>query len=297
MDNRLTKKRLSDFLAYEWILTIIIAVAACVVWELVYIVSAARLSTGQQFKYYLDEDLSVYDTYSVYDLLDGAFSYDVLSVEAENLTSSYNVLSVRLSVQEGDAIFTSSNEKEGGSFRVKTLIDEFPVYDMQSLLDGAKEYLAQFKNSDDNFDEDAIRAHFDKRMKGDNRFRTDTEKEEGRQNEIGRIKKLAKDVKDFEKLINSDIDNLFYRYVKYEQASGGDENDETFGAAYAREKEKGELIYGINMAALTGGKKNVSDYLKIEGRTARKTSYCCFSILPRISTICSLKAFRLLALW
>ena len=58
MDNKLTKKRLSDFLAYEWILTIIIAVAAIVVWELVYTMSAVRLTVGQAFKYYYDEKAS-----------------------------------------------------------------------------------------------------------------------------------------------------------------------------------------------------------------------------------------------
>lgn len=270
MDNKLTKKRLSDFFAYEWILTIIIAVVAIFAMELIYTVSAARLSVGQQFKYYLDEDLSSFDTYSVYGLLDlnygengKTFSFDVLSVEEESLLSSYNVLSVRLSVQEGDAIFTSSVEKEDETVRAKKTVDEFPVYDMQSLLNAAKDYLAQFKDGTESLDEDAICAYFDTRMKGDNRFRTETEKEEGRENEIGRIIKLANDVEDFEKLLSSDRENLFYRYVKYEQASKGDENDATYGAAYAKEKEKGKLIYGINMAALTGGKKNVSDYLKI----------------------------------
>lgn len=265
MDNKLTKKRLSDFLAYEWILMLVVAAAAIFAMELIYTVSAVRLSTGQQFKYYLDEDLNIFDTYSVYSLLDETFSYDVLSVEEENLTSSYNVLSVRLSVQEGDAIFTASVEKEDGKVRAKTVIDYNPVYDMQSLLKGAKDYLAQFKDGTEGFDEDKICAYFDKRTKGDNRFRTDAEKEEGRQNEIGRIKKLANEVEDFEKLLNSDIDNLFYRYVKYEQASNGDESNENYGAVYAKEKEKGELIYGINMGALTSGKKNVADYLKLSG--------------------------------
>ena len=269
MDNKLTKKRLSDFFAYEWILTIIVVIAAIVVLELVYTVSATRLSAGQQFKYYLDEDLSAFGNSSVYDLLDvnvgengNTFSYDVLSVESENLNSSYNVLSVRLSVQEGDAIFTSSAEKEDGTVRAKSIIDEFPVYDIESLLESAKDYLAQFKSGDSGFDEDKIRAYFDERTKGDNRFRTDAERKEGQNNEIARIKKLAKDVEDFETILNSGRENLFFGYTKYEQAAGGDVNDKTYGAAYAKESAR---LYGINMAALTGGKKNVSDYLQING--------------------------------
>ena len=270
MDNRITKRRLSDFFAYEWILTLVAVAAAIVVMELIYTVSATRLTTGQHFKYYLDEDLYAFDTYSVFDLLEvkngengKTFSFEVLEVESENLTSSYNTLSVRLSVQEGDAIVTSSAEREDKTVRAKTIIDGFPVYDMQGLLSGAKEYLTQFKNGDD-FDEDKIRAYLDSRTKGDNRFRTEKDREEGRQNEIARINKLAKDVDDFEKILNSGREDLFYYYTKYEQVANGDESDKDYGAAYAKEKEKGELIYGINMSALTGGNKTVSEYLKLQ---------------------------------
>lgn len=280
MDNKLTKRRLSDFLAYEWIVTIIVAVAAIIVWELVYTVSAARLSCGQQFKYYLDEDLYSFDSYSVYDLLEVSpnengktFSYDILSVETENLISSYNVLSVRLSIQEGDAIFTSAEEREDERVRAKTIIDQNPVYDFEELYSGAKEYLAQFTVgggnvfNENDYDEAVICEYFDKRMKGDNRYRTEAEKAEGRQNEIGRIKKLAKDVKDFGTVLAAGAETeLFYRYTKYEQAAGGDAEDKDYGAVYAKELEKGAKIYGVNMAALTGGRKNVSEYLKIQGK-------------------------------
>lgn len=283
MDNRLTKRRLSDFFAYEWIITVVAAVAAIIVLELIYTVAAVRLSTGQQFKYYMDEDLYVYDssTGDIYSLLGvktgkngKTFSFDVLSVEAENLSSSYNVLSVRLSVQEGDAIFTSSLEKDG-TVRAKSIIDEFSVYDMQSLLNSAKEYIAQFKGDGDSLDENKIRDYFDKRMKGDNRFRTESEKEEGRQNEIERIKKLSLDVQDFETLMSvGEEKGLFYKYTKYEQ-SATTVDDETYRAAYEKEKTEGRenFVYGFNMAAMTHApertdKRNVSDYLKLSGGTA-----------------------------
>ena len=287
MDNRLTKKRLSDFLAYEWILTIIVAVAAIFVWELVYTVAATRLSTGQQFKFYFDETVYMSDSSdkSVYDLLGvnlgengKTFSFDVLSVETENLTASYNVLSVRLSVQEGDAIFTSSVAEEGQDIRAKQIIDSSSVYDLDALINGengAKAYLAKFVISggdiynDVDYDENAIKAYFDARMAGDKRFRTDAEKEEGRKNEIGRIKKLAKDVKDFETLLSvGEEKGLFYRYTKYEQSASAENADENVVKAHEKEIENGKTdrIYGLNMAALTGGNKNVSDYLKLSGK-------------------------------
>ena len=285
MDNRLTKRRLSDFLAYEWIITIVAAVAAIIVLELIYTVAATRLSIGQQFKYYMDEDLYVYDSsmgdiYSLLGVETGkngkTFSFDVLSVETESLSSSYNVLSVRLSAQEGDAIFTSAAEKEDGTVRAKAVIDEFPVYDMENLLESAKTYLNKFVitggniyNADD-YDENKIRDYFDARMKGDNRFRTEEEKAEGRQNEIGRIRKLASDVQDFETLMTiGEEKGLFYKYTKYEQTATTEDN-ENYRAAYEKEKTDGRenCVYGFNMAAMTGGERNVSDYLKLSGGTA-----------------------------
>ena len=260
---------------------IIVAVAAIIVLELVYSVSATRLSTGQQFKYYMDEDIYVFDASDkdIYDLLGvekgkngKTFSYDVLSVESENLISSYNVLSVRLAVQEGDAIFTTSAEKEDGSVGIKQIVDENPVYHLEcdsGLLARAENYLKTFTvdggdiYTESDYDENKIRAHFDARMKGDNRFRSEADKEEGRQNEIGRIKKLAKEVKDFKTLLSiGEEKGLFYKYTRYGQLSAANPDNENYKAVYEKETEH---IYGINMDALTGGKKNVSEYLKITG--------------------------------
>lgn len=284
MDNRLTKRRLSDFLAYEWIIALVVIAAAILVMELIYTTTAARLSTGQLFKYYFDEELYSYEQSdkSVYQLLGvnsgengKTFSYEILSVDYEMLNSSYNVLSIRLSVQEGDAIFTSAIAEEGKSVKAKQIIDVNPMYDMQTLLNGAKTYLTQFivdggdiYNSDD-YDDAKIRSYFDNRMKSDNRFRSENEKEEGRINEIGRIKKLATETKDFEKLLSvGEEKGLFYRYTKYEQTAASSE-DENYKKSYENEKSNGRenLIYGFNMYALKGeGKKNVSDYMKISGK-------------------------------
>lgn len=300
MDNRLTKRRLSDFFAYEWIITIVAAAVAIIALELIYTVAAVRLSVGQQFKYYMDEGLYVYDgdMGDIYSLLDFSagkngktFSYDVLSLETENLSSSYNVLSVRLSVQEGDAIFTSSEEKEDEAVRVKSIIDQFPVYDLDALFNGAKRYLTKFIKDGDgrdiynfaDYDENKIRAYFDTRMKGDNRFRTEEEKQEGRKNEIRRIEKLVGEVKDFGTLMEmGEEKGLFYRYTKYEQAATTEDN-ENYRVVYEREKTDGRenLVYGLNMGALTHApektdKKNVSDYLKLSDGTAENVVLVLF---------------------
>ena len=285
MDNKVTKRRLSDFLAYEWILTIVAIAIAVIVLELVYTVCATRVSVGQNFKFYFDEDLYSYesDGGSLYDILGveigvngKTFSYDVLEVDSENLVSSYNVLSVRLSVQEGDVLFTSAEEKEDGKVRAKSIIDEQKIYDMEKLLDDAKTYLKKFLKSGetdvtvaDNMDEGKIVDHFNTRMKGDNRFRTEAQKAEGRQAEIGRIKKLSAEVADFERLLTSGREDLFYRYTKYAQAGADDETkDKTYERLLETETaERPDRIYGFNLGALTGGSRPASDFFKITGKS------------------------------
>jgi hypothetical protein len=54
MDNKITKNRLSNFLAYEWIVIIIVCVVLIFVWEIVYTVGAVRLTAGQKFNFYFD---------------------------------------------------------------------------------------------------------------------------------------------------------------------------------------------------------------------------------------------------
>ena len=292
MDNRITKKRLSDFLAYEWILMLVAIIAGIIVMELVFTVSATRLTTGQQFKIYYDYDL--YDYYSegnsFYDLLEykqsengKTFSYEVLSLESENLQSSYDVLSVRLTVQEGDVIFTSSAEDadSGVSSRAKSIIDSYSVYDFNSLYRDAKEYLSQFvkdggnaENADD-LDEEKVVAYFNERMKHDKRYRTEEQKAEGRNLEIARIKKLAADTADFGRLIALDEElDLFFKYTRYEQSAAGEDKDGNYKKAFDNELENGRenIAYGLKLDALTfeagTDKKEISRYIKLAGSTS-----------------------------
>ena len=272
MDSKITKKRLSNFLAYEWILMIIAVFAAIVVMEFIYSVSATRITAGQYFKYYLDKNLSsdvadFYQTLNYEQNKNGTtFSYDVLKVDVESLVASDDILTVRLSVQEGDVIFTDKTEEENGSSRAKAIVDAYPVMTMDDLLNSAKEYLAGFKVNGE-LSEDLIRAHFDERMKRDNRFRTEEQKEAGRILEIGRIEKLAKETEDFEKLFTADMDGLFFCYTKYELSHELNPDGKDWEVLYGREKDAGRenLKYGINLSVLSyegDGKKDVSRFFQ-----------------------------------
>lgn len=246
MDNKITKRRLSDFLAYEWILMIVIAVVAILVWELVYTMAGVRLSVGQQFKFYFDE--TVYGNASaVISILDkdgeeGALSYDILELNAESLSSDFNVLSTRLSIQEGDILITdckdpteeeNSEEVEDKTIRLKTMVDSYDGYSYEEMLFDAKTYLRNYMTSnyvdseavfdtvvDGVFDDVKIEKSFRSRMKKDNRFRKESDIKIGIGLETKRLTKLYKEVVAFGNLLEfeNQYSNLFYRYTKYSQS-------------------------------------------------------------------------------
>lgn len=288
MDNRLTKRRLSDFLSYEWIMIIVVIIAAIILWELVYTMTAVKLTSGQQFKYYYDQNMSSLNDSEFYSIItdndDPTFSYDVLSIGSEALSSEYNVLNVRLSVYEGDVIFTDSVEEENGASRAKSIIDSERVYVMGDLLTDGVNYLAkflkdEFKDVSDvksavfdygNLDENKIRANFLERMKKDNRFRSDAQKEEGFSLECERIKKVCAELEKFDYLMSvGEEKGLFYRYTKYSQSFKESQDNADLQAALDNEISEGRenAVYGINLEKLTGGKRSVAEYFRRADKT------------------------------
>lgn len=273
MDNKVNKNRLSNFLSYEWITMIIVILVAIFALEFVYTVTATRATVGQQFKFYIDETVSA-DTEEFYSTLDykisengKTFSYDVLSLSAETLTSSNNMLSARLSIQEGDVIFTdASTSGDNGSSRAKTIVDDCPIYTLDKLLSDAENYLSDFMAGGE-LDDELIISHFNERMKHDNRFRSEKEKEIGRSLEIERIYKLKNEVNDFRKILSSENENLFFRYTKYEYISSEKPNDSYYQKMYEKEISEGRISarYGINISELTYdavGKTDVSRFFR-----------------------------------
>ena len=280
MDNKITKKRLSDFLAYEWIIMIIVAVVAMVAWEFAYTIGSVKLTVGQEFKYYYDQNVYGAGERKLYNLMidKKVFSYDVLSYTSEGLSSDFNVLSTRLSVQEGDVIVTDSKEAEEESLdkvvRAKLIVDNLYGYSYQKMLKDAKTYLRDnflldslktttdyTENSDAdldlassyaNLDGNKIEAHFKKRMKKDNRFRTQKQIEDGVELEKQRIEKLCFEVAQFEKLLLAEANHpdLFFRYTKYKQALALSTDDKEKEKYEEFVKNQQEQIYGLNVSAL-----------------------------------------------
>jgi len=280
MDNKITKTRLSNFLAYEWIMIIIAALAAIVLWEFVYGIVSVKPTTGQQFKIYYDQGMS-YTSDRLLDLMekDKTLSYDVLDLDVEELIAESNVLSTRLSIYEGDIIISEGVAKEDGSMRAKSVIDTTAIYSLSDLAKDAKTYLRWFlkgENAPDgaeldysNLDEELIKAHFLERMDGDNRFRKEEQKVAGFEQEKARIQKLCKDTADFVYFLENAPEDALFRYTKYEQSANEqmpEYYDKMYEEAYQAEvMNRPNAIYGINAGALKGGNSDPSVFFKVGG--------------------------------
>ncbi len=271
MDNKITKKRLSDFLSYEWILIIVISIVSILGWELVYTVGSVQLTTGQVFKYYYDETiLSNSNNELVNELFEkNTFSYDVISLKTEMIDSEQNVLASRLTIQEGDVIFTDikgidKTETVDGKerpvvVRAKAHVDStsYVMYALDDMLVDAKTYLKDNFIKDggeidvSNIDDVKLERVFRERMKGDNRFRDEVNIQKGIERERERIEKLCENVKFFEDFIaNPEYQSALFKYTRYEQKynlSTTDEMREQYKEWMEGEEEK---IYGIDIGVL-----------------------------------------------
>lgn len=295
MDNKITKTRLSNFLAYEWIMIIIAALAAIVLWEFVYGITSVKATVGQQFKIYYDQGMA-YTSDRLIDLTekDKTFSYDVLEVDVEELIAESNVLTTRLSIYEGDVIISNGIEAEDGSVRAKAVVDTTSIYTLEGMASDAKAYLRTFLKDQDaadgaelnyeNLDGEIIEEHFLERMDGDNRFRKADQKADGIEKEKERIEKLCKDTADFIYFLENAPEEAFFRYTKFEQSA--DEElpeyyDKMYDEYYETEKmNRPNAIYGINAGALKGGNSDPSVFFKVGGTTSAEGAIImCFNFL------------------
>lgn len=290
MDNRITKKRLHAYLSYQWIMIILFALVAIILANGIYAAIGVRPTTGQHFKVYYDNNFSSTTSSKLESLIfrEKALSYDVLEEDYEVLVGDgqTDVLGIRLSVQEGDIIITDRKQppkeaelRDEKTIRAKYIVDVHSVYTIDGLLKDAKTYLNKFAKDGvtdltyANMDVSKIDAHFLERMKGDNRFRNDKQKEEGKLLERARIEKLCEDVAYFEKFLNEAPEEYFFRHTKYEHLKelwGTEDYDNAIKAEI--EAGRANAIYGLNVGMFSGGKSQPEEYFKLNGAENAKDS-------------------------
>ncbi|MBE5736895.1 MAG: hypothetical protein E7348_00640 [Clostridiales bacterium] len=303
MDNRITKKRLQDLLSYDWLKAVLIVLGVIIAWEFIYSVASVKLTAGQEFKVFFDQNIYHVDSDNIVGTLKdkNIVSYDVLKVGSENMLAEYNLLSTRIEVGEGDIVFTDNKvaEPDGDkkvSIRAKEVVDGTPIYSYEVLLRESKKYIIDNFYKDGvidiskenplllkdpsvldelvldlaNLDEQKIESVFRQRMKGDNRFRNEEQIKEGIKDEKARIEKLVSDINFFNAFMQQAEtifgQNIFMRYTKYEQSE--DFNPGEYAEVVQREKNNGRenAIYGIDMGVLSakGGDKNASSLVKLK---------------------------------
>lgn len=276
MNNKITKKRLSDFLAYEWIIMLICIALVIIAWELIYTLSSVRLAKGQVFQYFYDTNISAQNDSALLELTkkDKTFSFDVLDIYGEGLLEDKNVLSIRTSTHEAKVIFsdttTSSKEDEYKVRPANKIIDVYPTYCFEDNKGGvvydAKNYLKGFLKEGktdvtvyENLDEEKIKLNYNERLKGDNRYKAG---ELNESMEYDRIKRLCECVGFIEKVLKYDDtltedEKLFYSYKRFEETI-----NTTTGAKESDYGEQTVARYGLKVNKLVGGELDSAQYFR-----------------------------------
>lgn len=223
MDARITKKRLSQMLSYDWIKIIACIVAGIFLWSLIFTTTAARLNPAQTFTVYAYIGTNPSSGFSSKiasrSYLSGGFSYDVIETNAVDLASAgnqaYTLLEARMGVQEGNAAFVAPcsyeiDDGKGGKIS-RTYMEDLLLRAYSSVLSfgSAGEnagdsktsfftatenflnlyYTAGYENAD-SFNAKKAEDTFRNRVKSqkDKRYKTEGKIQEGINDEIARIR-------------------------------------------------------------------------------------------------------------
>ncbi len=273
MDNRFTKKRIANLLAYDWIKMIAIICGIVIVWALAFTIGAPRASTGQVFDvYYFNGSGNFQYTKTPSEFCEEfknqkVFSYDILDFGTREITSDMyaEILMTSTSVQEGDIMITVDTlhklDKNDSPFRI--FVDGYGgvLYSYDQLVIDAKQYclvngfVVETSAGVYALDEQKITNHFATRMAKDPRFKKvgGERYNEGVLQEIQRIKSVWNNALMLEECMATHPE-ICYSYTRYTQAKQASPEDYS-GEEYANEVER---IYGINLGKLLGGETQVT---------------------------------------
>lgn len=145
MDAKITKTRLEQMLSYDWIKIIAVALAAILVWSLVFTMSATRITATQQFVIMNYPGAWQGDKFSNYYKMQGKdFSYEIIEMSAEDLAANEGqlgtLLETRFAVGTGDVMFAPNVDDPDTKTEVKD--EQGNVTDTTYTT-----YMAQFLNT------------------------------------------------------------------------------------------------------------------------------------------------------
>lgn len=220
MDAKITKERLSRMLSYDWLKIVGLALAAILVWTLIFTMTATRITPAQQFTVinYTGNVSTLFTSVNetLNDALkDGIFSYEVMENTLVDVGGNEEygttLMETRVSTYEGDVVFVADIDNPNTEYEVNGE-KRYDTY-LDNLVNG---YYAKIMNLDPedpegyfqrmekflngfyggNYktgtrDDQAIKSAFLARIKKnkDKRFKKDAQIKQGIQDEIERIAK------------------------------------------------------------------------------------------------------------
>ncbi len=231
MDAKITKKRLSRMLSYDWLKIIGIAAAIILVWTLVFTTTATRIKKSQNFtvaNYMGNYALSGGLSNSVVNALnDDVFSYEVIEVGTSDMaveeSTAVQLLQARTATDELDLMFVSTQPQASTAYTVKNEAGEDVTvqrsylegfvggyfYDLHNL-NGENGYFVQMANylnayygdyaaENATLDTAKVEQEFRARVKKnkDKRYKKEKEIRAGVQGEIERFAKYRQALLDF----------------------------------------------------------------------------------------------------
>lgn len=293
MDAKITKQRLSNLLAYDWLKMLAVIIVAVFALILIFTMTATNPTTAQTFTVYAYSDLHVGNDFSELDtkLENGkVFSYDILSIRTENFsdnTYASQTYAARRAAGEGTVMFLSSFDGEGKGSKNSELYrnttentfkggDSYGgFYDPQYLFETEiKNDLALFFGSEltGELNEEQARIRFLQRNGNDKRFRYSEEKKEaGIASEKVRLEKLRDDYL----AVRAAFEEGKLTYTAVNSESG-----ETVSIGWGEQCPAGYYVAGIGM----GGLRSFSNLLYFqysvteEDKTETKSTGECVSL-------------------
>ena len=221
MDAKITKKRLSRLLSYDWLKIVGLAVAVIIFWNLIFTMTATRVRPSQQFtvfNHYANRSFSD-DFYSEFSkaLKGDVFSYEVMETTNNDLSmageNTLTLIESRLSTNEGDVMLIpnvpdadTAYEEEGETKYKMNYLQSFLrayrpyiydldpeeengyFYDLKTYLNG---YYTEGYATAESLDEVKVEKDFRDRARanGDKRFKTEEQLAQGAKKDIERVKK------------------------------------------------------------------------------------------------------------
>lgn len=255
MDAKITKQRLSRMLSYDWIKIIGIIVAICIVWSLVFTMTATQITVTQKFYVYsyVGNNSFSQEFKKLYDQTHkNEFSYEILEIASEGLGSEVNtILEARFAVGEGDLMFIAHAPNKKDSYKVGEGEEEQTLYYnyTETFARGRARFLYSLEgegsNTDNYFtqvegylskyffdgngkadwengtlDEEKVKADFRARVRKDKRFKTEAQLIVGEANDIKRLESYREALKEFYKYLKTD------KIVQFETITYTDYNNE-----------------------------------------------------------------------